>query len=530
MSQVGVVGGGPVGLILALYLSRYGVASTVYEAAVGPNPTPRGSTHNARTMEHYRVLGLARQADSHGLPEGHSAGISFRDRYNGTLVADVDWPNSPNGGQSWRDDQDVVSLSPERMLRANQCRIEPLLFEAAGKCRDIDLRLGLRVEAVEETDRSVSIALRDTVDGIRHQSEHDFVVGCDGAGSIVRRAAGALLDGSQALPAGVLGAGSTAAHVRIEGLAGQGKDNERRWANWVLNDDAAFNLISLDGQDEYSMLTGHFSLNTASPDQVRALIEEHCVGRVDVDVVDVRRWDGGVALVADRYSTKRLFLAGDAAHLFTPHGGFGMNTGVDDAANLAWKLAAVVRGWAHESLLSTYEEERKPVAVVNTQLARQHGRHLARLPRSGPAMSASFHEYAISTIDTADVAFGSNYVSSSLTTLPSGAKTRAQHFWLSDSERTEGFSVWDQLGGGLSLLYWPRDSSAVQNVLQYAVALGIPLTALPMTDADVRDSYGGDFAIMRPDGHLCWIGDSPDPHTVSNVLLRATGRKSEANL
>lgn len=521
MTRVGIVGAGPVGLIMAMYLARYGVATTVYERASGPCPTPRGSTHNARTMEHYRVLGFAREVDKRGLPAGHSAGICFRDRYNGTLLADADWPNSPTDAEAWRAGLHILSRSPERMLRANQCRVEPLLFELAQAREDIDLRLEHEVVEVVETASVVTLAVEPR-SGPAYRQQHDFVVGCDGARSLVRAALGAQLTGSSALPVGVLGAGSTAAHVRIKGLNGQGLDQQRRWANWVFNEDAAFNLISLDGEDDFSLLTGQFG-GDAHPEQIGELITRNTLGNVEVDVVDTRRWEGGIALVADRYTSQRLFLAGDAAHLFTPHGGFGMNTGIDDAANLAWKLGAVTNGWAHPGVLDSYDVERRPVATANTLSAREHGQALAAIPRSGNGSGHRLHDYAVATMATEDIAFGADYSASPLTTtVPAGS--RAPHFWRNAYARGWGDSLCERLGPGITLLHWPSERTLVNAFHTHVTSLGIPSTSCALPDISVRDTYGGDYALVRPDGHLCWVGDDLVPDTVTDALLRATGR------
>lgn len=521
MTRVGIVGAGPVGLIMAMYLDRYGVAVTVYESASGPCPTPRGSTHNARTMEHYRILGFAREVDGRGLPIDHSAGICFRDRYNGALLADADWPNSPAEAEAWRAGQHILSRSPERMLRANQCRVEPLLFELAQAREGIDLRLEHEVVEVIEAAGAVTLAVEPhSAPGYRQR--HDFVVGCDGARSLVRGALGAQLAGASALPVGILGAGSTAAHVRIKGLSGQGKGQQRRWANWVFNEDAAFNLISLDGEDDYSLLTGQLG-GDASPEKIRRLITQHTLGDVEVEVVETRRWEGGIALVADQYGSRRLFLAGDAAHLFTPHGGFGMNTGIDDTANLAWKLAGVIHGWADPSILDTYDAERRPVAMANTQRAREHGQALAAIPRAGAGTENLLHDYAVDTMATEDVAFGANYSSSTLTTAVPAA-SRAPHFWRGQHARGMGDSLCERLGPGITLLHWSLESPPIDSYQAHATSLGIPSTICPMPDISVRDAYGGNYALARPDGHLCWVGDHLDPDVVTDALLRAVAR------
>lgn len=521
MGRVGIVGAGPVGLMLSLYLARYGIKVTLYDGGDGPARTPRGSTHNARTMEHYRILGFARAAEAKGLPPGHSAGICFRERYGGRMLADADWTNAPTGGPEWRAQQSVASRSPERMLRANQCRVEPLLFDLARNSDRVDLRQGHTVREVTDGERAVTV-VASTQDGRIYRETHDLVVGCDGARSLVREVLGATLRGDTALPQGVLGAGSTAAHVKVRGLEGQGESGQRRWANWVYNSDVAFNLISLDGCDEYSLLTGHFG-GSAQPDQIRELITKHAPKNVQVDVVNVRRWEGGVALVADQYSNGRLFLAGDSAHLFTPHGGFGMNTGVDDTANLAWKLSAVLHGWAGPTLLDTYGQERRQVAVANTQRAREHGRRLASIPSAAPDTAELLHKYALDTMDTDDVAFGADYASSPLSTaVPS--VSRAPHFWLSETGRGEGDSLWDRLGNGMTLLHWPKDEPSVRTAYRVARSMRVPLDAVPMTSKVVRDNYHGDYALLRPDGHLVWVGDTVNPYELHSVLSRACQR------
>ncbi|MFJ9344293.1 FAD-dependent monooxygenase [Streptomyces sp. NPDC101733] len=554
-TPVAVVGGGPVGLLLALFLDHHGVESVVFDTADAVQAEPRGSTHGARTMEHYRRLGLAPRVRALGLPGGHSAGISFFTRYAGHLLADLPWPG-PDAVRAHVAAADRTDQVPEPMHRANQMYVERLLWEHAGTRPRITLRYGHRVTALAEHPDRVEVTA-DGPDGPRTWHA-DFVAGCDGGHSLVRRSLGIAYTGEGTLDQDVLGRRATAAHLRVPGLRAEFLRERAGWSNWVFNEELALNLIALDGADEFFLLTSSADPDAAADGDLAALVRRAAGVPLDVEVLSRRAWTPGAALVAERFGAGRTWLAGDAAHLFTPNGGFGMNTGVDDAANLAWKLAAAVQGWAGPGLLPSYEAERRPVALRNTTAARELNIGLGAIERpaaleadtaEGRAArektSARLAEYGLLTLDTIGVQLGARYDGSPVvdaggdapppdaftTYTPSGVPGgRAPHLWLEegDGRREEGdgagerASLFDRFGAGFTLLSLCAIHPDTSGFEEAARERGVPLSVLRVHDPAARELYGRDLVLVRPDQHVAWRGNRP-PKDPGAVLALVTG-------
>ncbi|MGW6690804.1 FAD-dependent monooxygenase [Streptomyces sp. NPDC054961] len=546
-TPVAIVGGGPVGLLLALFLDRHGVQSVVFNTGESVPAEPRGSTHGARTMEHYRRLGLASRVRELGLPGGHSAGISFFTRYGGHLLASLPWPGADavraEVAASERTDQ-----LPEPMHRANQMYVERLLWERAGTRPNITLRYGHRVTGITEEPGHVTLTEQGP-DGGPRTWRAGFAVGCDGGHSLVRRSLGIAYTGEGTLDQDVLGRRATAAHLRVPGLRARFLRDRAAWSNWVVNSELALNLIALDGADEFFLLTSSADPDHTDDEAVADLVRRAAGVPLQVEVISRRAWTPGAALVAERFGAGRTWLAGDAAHLFTPNGGFGMNTGVDDAANLAWKLAAAVQGWAGPGLLPSYEAERRPVALRNTAAARELNVGLGAIERP-PALEEDtaegaaarekagtrLSEYGLLTMATTGVQLGARYNASPIVDAagdaappddftsyaPSGVPGgRAPHLWLGDG-RGEGDSLYDRLGTGftlLSLCALDQDTSGLEAA---AAESGIPLTVLRVRDPAARELYERDLVLVRPDQHVAWRGNRP-PRDPAALLARVTG-------
>ncbi|MFJ5552958.1 FAD-dependent monooxygenase [Streptomyces sp. NPDC093225] len=543
---VAIVGGGPVGLVLALLLDHHGVASTVYDAAPSVAAEPRGSTHGARTMEHYRRLGLAPRVRELGLPGGHSAGITFFTRYDGHLLAHLPHPGADEVRAATAAAPRTHQV-PEPMHRANQMYVERLLREHAGTRPRITLRYGHRVTALAEEADAVAL----TVEGPagRDVVRAAYVAGCDGGQGLVRRTLGIAYAGEGSLDQDVLGRRATAAHLRVPGMYRRFLRDRAGWSNWVVNAELALNLIALDGDDQFFLLTSSADPDDPDDSRVADLVRRAAGTDLDVEVLSRRAWTPGAALVAERFGSGRVWLAGDSAHLFTPNGGFGMNTGVDDAANLAWKLAGAVQGWGGPGLLPSYEAERRPVALRNTTAARELNIGLGAIERpaeleadtaEGRAARARtakrLAEYGQLTLDTLGVQLGARYDGSPLiaaagdtpppdaftTYTPSGVPGgRAPHLWL-DDERGPGSSLFDLLGPGFTLLSLCPVHSGTAAVEAAARAAGVPLSVVRVDDGAARELYGRDLVLVRPDQHIAWRGNRA-PRDPEGLVAKVTG-------
>src|SRR5262245_46049343 len=372
MNQVPVciVGGGPVGMMLALSLNALGVASMLVNTSPGSEQQPRGNSHNARTMELYRRLGLARGLRRLGLPGNYPTDVVYLTRLNGWELTRVVMPSEDEKMAAVRNAA-ITDQIPEPLLRCNQMYVERCVFDHLKTIPTIDLRYGWTCISWSETADGVDVEIEENASGRRERVRCDYLVGCDGGQSFVRRQLGIRYSGqasnaNKAYLSGVM----VSTHFRVPGFSTR-FPHRMGWQNWTLNGTLRSNVISLDGGDEILMSSQLPSADHKPDDNLIAQRLISAAGEaLDFELIGHWTWTPGRALVADSYGRGRVFLAGDSSHLFTPTGGFGMNTGISDAVNLAWKLAAVVQGWGAPALLASYESECRPIGLRNTGTAR----------------------------------------------------------------------------------------------------------------------------------------------------------------
>ena len=527
-TPVAIVGGGPVGMMLALFLDRHGVCSVVFNSENDVRFHPKGSTHNSRTMEHYRRLGLAETVRGLGLPADHPTDVAYFTRFNGWELARLRMPSlaekraavaaSPKTGQI-----------PEPIHRANQMYVERALFAAVRARPNITLRFGWTVERFAQDGDGVS--LRATNASAQEDWRAAYLVGCDGGRSFVRRALGISYAGEEALKTAFFGGRMVSVHLRAPTLYPDFLKDRRAFQYWVVNPELRTALVALDGKDEFLMWSRASDEKVEA--DVRRLMRGCCGADIPLQILAFTPWTSGVALVAEKFGEGRVLLAGDAVHLFTPTGGFGMNTGVDDAANLAWKLAAMVQGWGGPRLLLSYESERKPIAIRNTNAARAFARNVGDVPvpaemeddnlrgaaargKVGAFLGTFGEEFASIGVQLGARYDGSpivcvdgpppqdnltDYVPSSV---PGG---RAPHVWL-DEGRGPGSSLFDRLGVGFTLLRLGPRAPDGASIVEAAKKRHVPLTVLDVPDREVHDLYACDLCLIRPDQHVAWRGDA----------------------
>jgi 2-polyprenyl-6-methoxyphenol hydroxylase-like FAD-dependent oxidoreductase len=545
--QVAIVGGGPVGLALALMLDHHGVRSVVFNIEKDTRWHPKGSTQNARTMEHYRRLGFAHELRKFGLPPEHSGDVAYFTRFNAYELARLRMPSGAEKAHAVAT-SGTLDQFPEPLLRANQMYVEAFLLEEASRRERITLRFGWEVKDFAQDADGVTLDAQ-TVDGPAAETwRADYLIGCDGGRSSVRRAIGIRYAGEDTLQQAYFGGRMFASYLRAPTLYRDVLKDRACFQHWAINPDIRTTIIALNGKDEFL-----FWMRPKDPeaepqdDVVRHAVAACCGMEIPVEPLAHAPWTAGVALVAERFADRRVLLAGDAVHLFTPTGGFGMNTGIDDAANLAWKLAAVLQGWGGPRLLETYEAERLPIAIRNTGAARTLAKSIGDirvspdLEADSDAGVAARHELGafLSTFGeefaSIGVQLGARYDGSQIvvgddapppdefaaytpSAVPGG---RAPHAWLGMG-RGIGDSLYDRLGRGFTLL---RLGSAAPDAGAFAAVtheLGIPFTQLDIADDDSRALYGRDLVLIRPDQHVAWRGNAM-PADAGALLRRLTG-------
>ncbi|MBM9503275.1 FAD-dependent monooxygenase [Actinacidiphila acididurans] len=525
--EVLVVGAGPAGLTLAIDLARRGVACHVVEATEERGVNPRCNTTSARSMEIFRRLGLADDIRRAGLPEDYPTSIQYRTTLSGEEIFRLDLPAA-------RDVLDGVGKdqwpTPEPQHRISQLFLEPILEQYASGLPGLTLERGTRLVEFRQDDDHVEAVVEAA--GVRRTLHCAYVVGCDGAHSTVRRQLGIRYEGVDAIQQFV------STFLRSPEL-GRLAARDRAWTYWTYGRRIA-SLIAIDGDSLWLNHVAFAPDHDTEGEDPEELLREAVGKPVEHEVLGVVRWTGR-RLVAERYRTGRVFLAGDAAHIWIPVGGFGMNAGIQDAATLGWMLAAVHHGWAPPSLLDAYEPERKPVGeqfarAVGTAAHKSFAEFSPDIHLPGPdgerARAAFADRLAVTEphrYSPDGFSFGYHYAQSPL--VVGGEKQvaitmgghlerarpgfRLPHVWLDDDR-----SVLDVLGPGFTLL---RTDTAV-GVASWTLAareLGIPLAVVDLP-ARWPDRYPTELLLVRPDQHVAWMGGAdarPD-----ELLNTVTGR------
>ncbi|HXQ50332.1 MAG TPA: FAD-dependent monooxygenase [Stellaceae bacterium] len=547
-APVGIVGGGPVGMMLALFLERHGVGAVLFNTEDHSRWHPKGSTHNSRSMEHYRRLGFSTEVRKLGLPPDHPTDVAYFTRYTGWEMARIALPTESQRMAAVAASP-ATDQVPEPIHRANQMYVEKFLFDRVAVAF-LTRRYGWRVSDMRQDADGVNVAAERVGDGAREDWRFQYLVGCDGGQSVIRRTLGIRYSGFDTLEQEFMGGRMIATYLRLPTLLAEVIGRGRRaWQYVSITPGRRMVLVSLDGKEEFLLFTRAPDPNVAPDDDaIRAHVRRAVGADLPVEVLGHNPWTAGAALVAERFGQGRVLLAGDAVHLFTPTGGFGMNTGIDDAANLAWKLAATVQGWGGPHLLGTYEPERRPIAVRNTTAARTLAITAGEMPvaatidddsDAGAAARRRFGEFIASRLGeefaSIGVQLGARYDGSRIvaedgappaadpivyrpSSVPGG---RAPHVWLGRG-RGIGDSLFDQLGRGFTLLCLgarPPDTRALAGA---AARRGIDLAVLHRADAAARALYERDVALIRPDQHVAWRGNAL-PDDCDRLLARVTG-------
>jgi hypothetical protein len=318
-----------------------------------------------------------------------------------------------------------------------------------------------------------------------------------------------------------------------------------------FNGDRRAFMASVNGRDEFAFhtqLRPDEDESAITANEAMAAFQRACGAPIACEVLSFLTWTAGHALVANAMQRGRVFLGGDAAHLFTPTGGLGYNTAIEDAVNLGWKLASVVKGGSPTTLLDSYEVERRPVALRNTDYARRFADSLglfAPAPEIEDATDAGdesrrtaglyLEQHARAEFNIPGVTFGGRYdgspiiVSDGSLPPPDAANVyvpsacpggRAPHAWLED-----GVSLYDLFGFEWTVLQFGEAASVHDQISGIVRALGVDVK-LVMLPVSLRDLYEADLALIRPDQIVAWRGSASQAGTIGRVLARALGRSA----
>jgi 2-polyprenyl-6-methoxyphenol hydroxylase-like FAD-dependent oxidoreductase len=522
-----IVGAGPVGLTLAIDLAWRGIDVTLVETrSRAAPPEPKCNHVAARTMEIFRRLGVAGKVRNAGLPADYPHDISYRTTFTGLELTRIRIP-CRRDRFTMTDGPDCDWPTPEPPHRINQIFLEPILFDHAAAQPRIRIINRTSVDEVAVGDRSASAVLRDLDSGAVSRMSGRFLIGCDGARSVVRKAIGARLSGDEVVQR------VQSTYIRAPGLM-KLQQHERAWGTGSINPRRAGMVYAIDGVERWLV---H---NYMKPDEgdFDSVDRDGCIRTIlgvgpdfRYDVISREDWVGR-RLIADKFRDRSTFIAGDAAHIWVPYAGYGMNAGIADAMNLSWLLAAHLNGWAPPAILDAYEAERWPITSQVSRFAMSHAEAEIRrrgavpgdIEDAGPAGERARQEVGrlayqinVQQYACAGLNFGTYYDRSPIIaydgaehpayTMDSYAPStvpgcRTPHFW-----RDDGRSIYDAMGPEFTLL---RFDSSIDTAPLEAAALrrALPLAVLDVDISAARGLYGHRLVLSRPDQHVAWRGEA----------------------
>ena len=544
-TDVLIAGGGPCGLMLANELGRRGVACLLVDPKPGTAFNPQANATQARTMEHFRRLGFAGEIRAQGLPDDHPTDIAYFTRYTGHELARLQLPTAAQAvknikamGGSWS--------AAELPHRVSQKFVEATLRRHAEALPGIDVRYGWGLESFEDRGSHVQAQVRASAGGPALDVQAAYLVGADGPRSLVRSTLGIAWDGASGVKREFMGGKMFAVYLRAPDFYTV-FPHARAWMYVSVNPERRAFMASVDGQSEFAFHAAVHEGEDAdawSADDAQRIVDEAMGAHLAIEVLSVGTWTAGHSLVAQSFQRGRVFIGGDAAHLFTPTGGLGYNTAVEDAVNLGWKLAAVLRGQAPPQLLDSYGPERQALAERNTAYARRFAdsvgslRATALLEQGDAAGQAErerasryLNQHVRLEFNIPGVTFGGRYDGSPLivkddstpppdeaghyqpSASPGG---RAPHAWLED-----GSSLYDSFNFEWTLLALGPEAPDTRDFVDAAATLGLDLKVVVQPSETLLALYEAPLALIRPDQIVAWRGSQG--RLALQVLKQATG-------
>ena len=541
-----IVGGGPFGLMLANELGRRGISVVLIDQKPTTAFNPQANATQARTMEHYRRLGFADEIRALGMPPDYPTDVAYFTRFAGYELARFKLPSSSQAKEmvtrldgSWN--------AAELPHRVSQKFVERVLRRHAERRPSNSINYGWRLIDFEDRDGHVEAIAERVNDGTRCTVRAAYLIGADGAHSPVRDALGVRYEGETGVVRDFMGGRMYAIYMRAPDFYSISR-HAPAWMYVTFNRNRRAFMAAVDGKTEFAFHTqlrpGEDENRIAASDAL-GMFQAAVGAPIEAEILARQAWTAGHALVAERFQSGRVLMGGDAVHLFTPTGGLGYNTAIEDAVNLGWKLAAVIKGQAGGNLLESYEAERRPVARRNTAYARAFADSLGRfeavpeIEEASPQGEAArrragayLEAHARAEFNIPGITFGGRYDGSpiivgdgtapppddannySQTACPGG---RAPHLWLHGDR-----SLFDLFGPEWTLLRLgpkPADSTALARA---AAAIRLDLRVVDIPPDEARDLYEADLALIRPDQIVAWRGNAV-PENVEALLSRATG-------
>jgi 2-polyprenyl-6-methoxyphenol hydroxylase-like FAD-dependent oxidoreductase len=527
-----VAGGGPVGLTTALDLANRGIRVLVLERNPTTTRHPKMDVTNGRSMEHFRRLGVAERIRDKAVPREHCMDVTWVTRLSEWELARFKYPNVHQWREQIRQHNDG-SQPLEPNMRLSQVVLEPVLRDMLDASPLAEIRFGWALEDFAQDEDGVTVTALDVATGQRHQIRCALLAGCDGGGSVVREKLGFELNGDF----NVLRVFMT--HFRSPAKA------------FLQNFGVVWHYQSPDGstliaQDDEEIWTLHVMLPPGTDEAAidPKQIVYHALGReFPLDVLQANAWSPH-QVVTSGSGRGRVWLAGDSVHQLIPTGGYGMNTGIAESADLAWKFAAVLQGWGGPRLLDTIDTERRPIAQLSVNASRENAgvrlqiaqNYDPAIHQDTPAGAAArdklgklILELGNAENESLGVELGARYRNSPIIChegdeppwdrikfIPSTwPGVRAPHVFLESGE-----AMFDLFGPGFTLI---RFADVDVDSFTAAVAeRSVPLKLLDVRDAKAHKIYERDLVLVRPDHYVAWRGDAA-PSDATAVIDHVRG-------
>ncbi len=557
-----IAGGGPVGLTLALTLARHGVPALLVERNPSTTTHPKMDITNGRSMELYRQLGIADELRKVAVPEDHPFDVAWVTKLSGWELARFRYPGVADRREAIRACPDgTATLEPP--MRVSQAILEPALKAILETRAGVDVRYGWALQSFRQDAGGVDAVITSRATGQTRTVRADYLAGCDGAGSIVRRELGIALHdidirrmaarqiGVRKVLAGTVRAFLEQRQTPMDGrvymvhfTSSAREVLERFGTTWHTQSPEGWTLISQNDRDTWTLhtLIG-MSVKTEEIDPKQFLFARLGI-EFDCEIVVANEWRPRLSL-ADSYGHGRVWLAGDSAHQVVPNGGYGMNTGVGDAVGLGWALAAVVNGWGGPRLLSAYAAERRAVGIANRDASARHTlvrlaiqmANRASLSGQGWAGERDRARLGRDILDLGNleneadgIEHGYRYDSSPvICTEPTRPPAGPSHRYIPGTVPgarppsvflPDGTALFDLFGPGFTLLRF-TDVDVTQ-LVSAAADRGVPLAVVDVRDPHTRRLYERDLVLVRPDQHVAWRGDGSPADAVA-VIDRVRG-------
>ena len=566
-TDVLIAGGGPFGLMLANELGRRNIRCLLVDPKPSTAFNPQANATQARSMEHFRRLGFANEIRAQGLPPHHPTDIAYLTRFSGTELARLRLPTAAAAPQAIKAMSGSWSAA-ELPHRVSQKFVEVSLRQHAEKFASNDIRYGWKLESFSDnsigtsskqfTQTAASKPIQALIERVNESNQNtssnpekiqvqaQYLIGADGARSSVRHQLEIAWGGVTGFKRNFMGGKMLAVYLKAPKFY-ERNPNDRAWMYVAVNPELRAFIMSVDGESEFAFhvqMSDDAATEALTPEDAKQLFSLAYGQPIDIEILSMATWLAGHALVAESFQRGHVFLGGDAVHLFTPTGGLGYNTAVEDAVNLGWKLAAVLKGQAQPHLLDSYELERKPLAIRNTTYARQFADSIglfdadtcleASTPEGEQARrlaSDYLNGHVRREFNIPGVTFGGRYDQSPLivadgtrppedaanTYTPSACPGgRPPHAWMPD-----GSSLFDSFNFEWTLLILGETHSDTTAFVDAAAKYKIDLNVVRHSSNNLAQLYEANLVLIRPDQIVAWRG--ADTTQAEAILKQACG-------